>query len=234
VAGKALPPAVQQHLVTHTDGVPLSIEEVTKRVLELGQLQVYADHDALTGPLPALAIPATLHDALMARLDRLASFKAVAQLGAVMGRTFAYDVLQAVAPWDEMTLQYGLRQLVETELVYQRGMPPQATYRFKHALIQETAYQSLLTSTQRQYHQQIAQVVETRFPETVAAQPELLAQHYTAAGCPTQAIPYWQRAGRQALQRSAHLEAIQHLTQGLALVATLPETAARVQQELDL
>jgi len=234
VAGKALPPAVQEHLVTHTDGVPLFIEEVTKLVLESGQLQVYVDYDALTGPLPALAIPATLHDALMARLDRLASFKAVAQLGAVMGRTFAYEVLQAVAPWDEMTLQYGLRQLVEAELVYQRGVPPQATYRFKHALIQETAYQSLLTNTRRQYHQQIAQVVETRFAETVAAQPELLAQHYTAAGCPAQAIPYWQRAGRQALQRSAHLEAIQHLTQGLALVATLPETVARVQQELDL
>src|SRR5262249_16088716 len=126
------------------------------------------------------------HDTLMARLDRLASSKAVAQLGAVMGRTFAYDVLHAVAPWDEMALQHGLRQLVEAELVYQRGVPPQATYQFKHALIQETAYQSLLTSTRQQYHQQIARVVETRFPETVAAQPELLAHHYTEAGCPSQ------------------------------------------------
>src|SRR6266536_4948173 len=114
------------------------------------------------------------------------------------------------------------------------GRTPQATYRFKHALIQETAYQSLLTSTRRQYHQQIAQVVETRFPETVAAQPELLEHHYTEAGCRTQALPYWQRAGQQAMERSAHLEAIQHLTQGLALLATLPETPARAQQELDL
>jgi len=234
VAGKALPPVVQQHLVAHTDGVPLFIEEVTKLVLESGQLQTHADHYALTGTLPALAIPATLHDALMARLDRLASSKAVAQLGAVLGRTFAYAVLQAVAPWDEMALQHGLRQLVEAELVYQRGVPPQATYRFKHALIQETAYQSLLTHTRQQYHQQIAQVLEDRFPETAEIQPELLAHHYTEAGLTEQAVHYWHRAGQRASERSAHVETVSHLRTGLELLQTLPETPERTQREVDM
>ena len=136
----------------------------------------------LTGPLPPLAIPATLQDALMARLDRLATAKAVAQLGAMLGRDFAYDLLRAVAPLDEATLQRALARLVEAELLYQRGLPPQATYLFKHALIQEAAYQSLLKSTRQQYHQQIAQVLAAQFPETVETQPELVAHHYTEAG----------------------------------------------------
>jgi predicted ATPase len=232
MAGQALPPAVQQHLVAHTDGVPLFIEEVTKLVLESDLLQAHADHDALSGSLPALAIPATLHDTLMARLDRLASSKAVAQLGAVIGRSFPYDVLQAVSPWEETALQHGLRQLVEAELVYQRGVPPQATYQFKHALIRETAYQSLLTSTRQQYHQQIAQALETRFPGICAMQPELLAHHYTEADVLAQAMPYWQRAGQRAIERSANVEAISHLTKGLALLTSLPDTAARTQHEL--
>jgi len=123
---------------------------------------------------------------------------------------------------------------VEAEFLYQQGLPPQATYVFKHALIQEAAYQSLLRSTRQQYHQRIAQVVEERFPDLCVTQPELVAQHYTAAGLPTHAIPYWQEAGQQARQRSANQEAVQHLTTGLALLATLPETPARAQQELDL
>ena len=125
---------------------------------------------------------------------------------------------------DEATVQHSLRQLVEAELVYQRGVGSQATYMFKHALIQDAAYQSLLRSTRQQYHQRIAQVLEARFPETAESQPELVAQHYTEAGLSAQAIPYWQRAGQQALQRSANPEAVQHLTKGLALLATLPET----------
>ena len=214
--------------------MPLFLEEVTQLVLESGRLQAHADHYEVTGPLPALAVPTTLHDTLMARLDRLASSKAVAQLGAVIGRTFAYAVLEAVSPWDEPALQHGSRQLVEAELLYQQGVPLQAIYRFKHALIQETAYQSLLKSTRQQCHQQIAQVLETRFPETVAVQPELLAQHYTEAGHTEQAIAYWQRAGQQALQHSANAEAIRHFTRAIALLATLPDTPARAQQELDL
>src|SRR5439155_8901509 len=158
------------------------VEEITKTVLESGLLRETQEHYELIGPLPPLAIPTTLHDSLMARLDRLATVKAVAQLGAVLGRTFSYEVLQAVTPLDEAPLQQALARLVDAELLYQRGVPPQATYLFKHALIQETAYQSLLKSTRQQFHQQIAQVLETRSPALVETQPELVAQHYTAAG----------------------------------------------------
>jgi predicted ATPase len=165
------------------------VEELTKMVLESGLLQEQEDRYALTGPLPALAIPTTLHDSLMARLDRLATVKAIAQLGATLGREFAYALLQAVAPWDEETLRQGLHQLVEAEFLYQQGLPPQATYRFKHALIQEAAYQSILRSTRQQYHQRIAQVLEARFPEGCEVHPELLAHHHTEAGMAAQAIP---------------------------------------------
>ena len=151
--GKALPPEVVEQIVAKTDGVPLFVEELTKMVLESGLLFEQEEHYALTEPLPPLAIPATLHDSLMARLDRLATVKSIAQLGATLGRDFAYTLLQAVLPWDEETMQRGLHQLVEAEFLFQRGLPPQATYRFKHALIQDTAYQSLLKSTRQQYHQ---------------------------------------------------------------------------------
>ncbi len=191
--GKALPPEVVAQVVAKTDGVPLFVEELTKMVLESGLLQEREDRYELTGPLPPLAIPTTLHDSLMARLDRLATVKSLAQLGATLGREFSYELLQAVSPWDEGTLQRGLHQLVEAEFLYQRGLPPLATYLFKHALIQDTAYQSLLRSTRQQHHQRIAQVLEARFPETCETQPELLAHHYTEAGVLAQAIPYWQQ-----------------------------------------
>ena len=216
VAGdKTLPPAVLEEVVRKTDGVPLFVEELTKVVLESGLLQEQEDRYGLAGPLPPLAIPATLHDALMARLDRLAAAKLVAQLGAVIGRTFAYDLVQAVAPLDAATLQGALAQLVEAELVAQRGMPPQAVYTFKHALIQDAAYQSLLRSTRQQYHHRIAQVLEERFPETSEEQPELLAHHYTQAGLHEPAVEYWYKAGQRAVERSAHREAISHLHKGL-------------------
>jgi class 3 adenylate cyclase/tetratricopeptide (TPR) repeat protein len=232
--GKALPPEVVEQVVAKTDGVPLFVEELTKMVLESGLLQERAERYALTGPLPPLAIPTTLHDSLMARLDRLAAVKGLAQLGATLGREFSYELLQAVSLWDEDTLQRGLHQLVEAEFLYQQGLPPQATYRFKHALIQDAAYQSLLKSTRQQSHQRIAQVLEARFPELCEAQPELVAQHYTAAGCDEQAIPYWQRAGQHASERSAHVEAISHFTTGIELLTTLPETPERTQQALAL
>src|SRR5262249_44805710 len=171
---------------------------------------------------------------LMARLDRLASVKGLAQLGATLGREFPYELLRAVSPWDEATLQRGLSQLVEAEFLYQQGLPPQATYLFKHALIQDAAYQSLLRSTRQQHHQRIAQMVEARFPETRETQPELLAHHYTEAGLPEHALPYWEQAGRQAARRSAHLEAIVHLTKGLETLQSLPDTPARVHNELSL
>jgi TOMM system kinase/cyclase fusion protein len=232
--GKALPAAVVEQVVAKTDGVPLFVEELVKMLLESGLVREEADHYVLTGPLPPLAIPATLHDSLMARLDRLSSVKEVAQLGATLGRTFAYELLQAVSPLDEATLEQGLRQLVEAELVYQRGALPHATYMFKHALIQEAAYQSLLRSTRQQGHQRIAQVLESRFPASVETQPELVAQHYTAAGCHEQAVVYWQRAGQQASDRSANLEAISHCTTGIELLKSLPETPQHTQQAVTL
>ncbi|MBI3800081.1 MAG: AAA family ATPase [Deltaproteobacteria bacterium] len=232
--GKPLPAEVQQQIVSKTDRVPLFVEELTKMVLESGLVQETDGHYELTGPLPPLAIPATLQDSLMARLDRLATGKEVAQMGATLGREFSYEVLQAISPVDEDNLQQALARLVEAEVLYQRGIPPQARYVFKHALIQDAAYQSLLKSTRQQHHRQIAQVLEERFPETVETQPELEAHHYTEAGLIAQAIPYWQRAGQRAVQRSANSEAISHLTKALEVLKTLPDTPERTQQELDL
>jgi class 3 adenylate cyclase/predicted ATPase len=232
--GKALPPEVLAQVAEKTDGVPLFVEELTKMVLESGLLQEREDSYELIGPLPPLAIPATLHDSLMARLDRLAPVKALAQLGSTLGREFTYALLQAVAPWDEATVRHGLQQLVEAEFLYQHGLPPQAKYRFKHALIQDAAYQSLLRSTRQQYHERIAQVLEARFPDLCATQPELLAHHYTEANLGEQAIGYWQQAGRRASERSSYEEAISHLTKGLDILQTVPETPQRTQQELVL
>jgi len=231
--GKVLPAEVVEQIVAKTDGVPLFVEELTKMVLESGLLQEREERYALLGPLPPLAIPATLHDSLMARLDRLATVKGLAQLGATLGREFSYELLHAVSPWDEGTLQRGLHQLVEAEFLYQRGLLPQATYLFKHALIQEAAYQSLLHSTRQQHHQHIAQVLEARFADLCATQPELLAHHYTEAGLIAQATPYWQQAGTQAIQRSANVEAIAHVQRGLELLTALPDTPQRNQHELD-
>jgi predicted ATPase/class 3 adenylate cyclase len=231
---KVLPVEVVEQVVARTDGVPLFVEELTKMVLESGLLQEREERYELAGPLPPLAIPTTLHDSLMARLDRLATVKSLAQLGATLGREFAYDLLQAVSPWDETTVRRGLQQLVEAEFLYQQGLPPQATYRFKHALIQEAAYQSLLRSTRQQYHQRIAQVLEARFPELRETQPELLAHHYTEAGLREQAIAYWQWAGQRSIARSAYVEAINQLSTGLEYLKVLPKTPERVAHELTL
>jgi TOMM system kinase/cyclase fusion protein len=226
--GKVLPPEMVQQIAAKTDGVPLFVEELTKAVLESG-LQVGAHSRA-----PSFSIPTTLHDSLMARLDRLGPAKEVAQLGATLGREFSYELLQAVSPVDEATLQQALARLVAAEVLYQRGLAPQVHYLFKHALIQDAAYQSLLKSTRQQYHQQIARVLEEHFPETKETQPELLAHHYTEAGLIARAIPYWQQAGQRAIARSANAEAISHLTKGLELLKTLPDTPERAQHELTL
>jgi class 3 adenylate cyclase/predicted ATPase len=230
--GKALPGEVVQQIVAKTDGVPLFVEELTKAVLESEVLRETDGLYALTKPLPAFAIPATLQDSLMARLDRLVTAKGLAQLGATLGRQFTYELLQAVAELDDSTLQRELERLVQAELLYQRGLPPGAVYIFKHALIQEIASQSLLKRARQQYHQQIAQVIEERFPEISETQPELLAQHYTEAGVMAQAIPYWRRAGQRAIQHSAYVEAIGHLTKGLEVLKVLPDGPERSQQEL--
>jgi predicted ATPase len=232
--GKTFPAEVLKQIIAKTDGVPLFVEEITKSLLESGQLKAVDGHYELIGSFSTFAIPATLHDSLMARLDRLVTAKAVAQYAAVIGRQFAYDLLSTVSQLDAATLQRELGRLVEAEIVYQRGMPPQSTYVFKHALIQDAAYQSLLKSTRQQYHQRIAQVLEEQFPETAEAQPELLAHHCMEAGLTEHSVTYWYKAGQRASERSAHLEAISHLAKGLALLQTLPETRERVQREVNV
>ena len=232
--GNALPAEIVADVVGKTDGVPLFIEELTKTLLETGLLEERAGRYELTGPLPPLAIPNTLHDSLMARLDRLATTKSLAQLGAAIGREFSYTLLRAVSPWSEELLADGLQQLVRAEFLHQHGALPQATYRFKHALIQDAAYQSLLKSTRQQHHQRIASTMESEFPEMVETQPELLAQHYTQAGLTERAVPYWHAAADRALSRHANQEAVNHASRGLELLASLGETPARAKQELAL
>jgi class 3 adenylate cyclase/predicted ATPase len=231
---KALPQEVVQHIVGKTDGVPLYVEELSKMLLESGLLREEDEQYVLTGPLSTVVIPDTLQDSLMARLDQFSTGKEVAQLGAVLGREFGYEMLQAISTQDEETLQGGLAQLVKAELLYQRGRPPQARYIFKHALIQDAAYASLLRSTRQRVHRQIAQVLERSFPELVQTQPELVAHHYTEAGQDEAAIHYWQQAAQWARQRSAYVEAISHSRQGLLLLGNLPETPERNKRELDI
>jgi TOMM system kinase/cyclase fusion protein len=232
--GKTFPAAVLQQILAKTDGVPLFVEEMTKAILESGHLKDVNGHYELTGSLSTFAIPATLQDSLMARLDRLVTAKGIAQYAAVIGRQFPYDLLQAVSQLDESTLQRELGRLVEAEIIYQRGLPPQSTYTFKHALIQDAAYESLLKSTRQYYHQRIAQILEAQFPETTTTQPELLAHHYTEASLLDQAVHYWHHAGQRTIERSAHVEAISHLTTGLELLQILPETRERVQREVNM
>ena len=235
VAGdRALPTEMLQQIVAKTDGVPLFVEELTKVVLE-AEADGGARHSTSSGAVPqSLAIPATLQASLMARLDRLGPAKEIAQLGATLGREFSHELLRVISPLDEEALQRELSQLVDAELIYQRGVQPHRQYIFKHALIQDAAYQSLLKSRRQQLHQQIAQVLEERFVEIKETQPELLAHHYTEAGLTEQAILYWQSAGQRATQRSAHIEAISHLAKALEMLKTLADTPERVQQELML
>jgi class 3 adenylate cyclase/predicted ATPase len=232
--GQTFPQEVLQQIIAKTDGVPLFVEEMTKAILESGSLKAVDGHYELTGVFSTLAIPATLQDSLMARLDRLVTAKAVAQYAAVIGRQFAYDLLSTVSQLDAATLQRELGRLVEAEIVYQRGLPPQATYVFKHALIQDAAYESLLKSTRQHYHQRIAQVLEAQFPESAETQPELVAHHCMEAGLTNQSVTYWYKAAQRAVERSAHLEAINHLTKGLELLKTLPDTPQRLQREVDM
>jgi class 3 adenylate cyclase/predicted ATPase len=232
--GRVLPAEVLEQIVSRTDGVPLFIEELTKAVVESGLLQDAGGRLELTGPLPPRAIPTTLHDSLMARLDRFAPVKEVAQIGAVFGREFSYQLLAAVIDIPAAQLDQALGQLVASELVFQRGTPPEAMYSFKHALVQDTAYQSLLRSRRHQLHAKIARMMEERFPEIAEARPELLAHHFTEAGLASQAIVYRQRAGERDLDRSAYAEAISQLKQGLELLEALPDRPDRVRQELGL
>jgi class 3 adenylate cyclase/predicted ATPase len=219
-AGRALPANVVDHIIDHADGVPLFIEELTKSVLESGV--------ALVG------IPTTLHDSLMARLDRLASVRLVAQIGAAIGREFSYWLLRAVSDLPEHELRAALARLVASELVFQRGTLPEAVYTFKHALVQDAAHGSLLRSTRQQLHGQIAEALEAQSPDLMDSQPELFAQHYAEAGLVEQSVTYWGKAGRNSTARSALAEAASQFRKGLVQLALLPEEPERQLKELEL
>ena len=232
--GKSLPDEVHEEIIAKTDGVPLFVEELTKTILESGLLKEEPERYALSGPLSTVAIPATLHDSLMARLDRLGDVKEVAQYASAIGREFPRDLLAAVSPLKDDELQDALDQLVDAELVFRRGTPPEANYLFKHALVQDAAYESLLKSKRQQLHDRIAKVLETQFPERAESEPELLAYHFTEAGLSEPAIAYWKKAGLRAIERSTNLEAVAHLTKGLELLGQLPNSVERAQEELSL
>lgn len=232
--GKGLPPEVLDQILMKTDGIPLFVEELTKTVMESGLLRDAGDHFELSGPLPPLAIPATLHDSLLARLDRLAPVKEVAQIGAVVGRAFSYDLLAKVSLQPEAQLRASLEELVRSELVFRRGTPPEATYSFKQALVQDAAYESLLKSRRHQLHARIAAVLEECFPETIANEPEVLAHHLSQAGLHANAVKYWRQAGEIAVRRYANVEAIAHFSKALEALQTQPDGQARSEQELAL
>jgi class 3 adenylate cyclase len=221
IAGdKALPDEVVAQIADRTDGVPLFVEELTKSVLESG--------------VPLVGIPTTLHDSLMARLDRLSSVRRVAQIGAAIGREFSYGLLRAVSRLPEDELQTALARLVASELVFQRGTPPDAVYTFKHALVQDAAHSSLLRSARQQLHAQIAEALQVHFPELMETQPELFAQHYAEAGLVEKSAVYWGKAGHNSVAHSALVEASAQFHKGLDHLALLPDTRERRRQELEL
>jgi class 3 adenylate cyclase/predicted ATPase len=232
--GKPMPRDVIDYLVAKTDGIPIFVEELTKMVLESGILLERDQDRGFTEPIPSLAIPTTLQDSLMARLDRLSHVKGVAQLGAAVGREFPYELLHALSPLREASLQEALSQLVEAEILHQSGMPPRATYVFKHALLQEAAYGTMLKSKRREVHGKIVLALQEKSPEVVADEPEILAHHCEAAGLIREAVDYWYRAGQKALTSSPHVEAVSHLTKGLRSLKGLPASPQRSQLELSL
>lgn len=205
---KHLPSAILDQITAHADGVPLFVEELTKAVLESGLLRDAGDQYVLTGPVPPLAIPTTLHASLMARLDRLAPIREVSQIGAAIGREFSYELLAALVPLPESTLQEAVERLVRSELVFCRGRPPNATYTFKHALIRDAAYATLLRSRRQELHARIAQVLEDQFPDTVELHPEILAHHWSQAGLVEKAAFY---AGRTWLHADGYQRRKEHL-----------------------
>ena len=232
--GKQLPLKVREEIAAKADGVPLFVEELTKSILESDLVVESDERFERSDPLPDFAIPSTLRDSLTARLDRLGPAKEVAQLASVLGREFSHDVLRIVSPLEPAALDQALGELVGADLLYQRGIPPLATYIFKHALIQDAAYQSLLKKTRREHHAMIAQVLEELFPQDVESAPEMIARHYDEAGLAEHAIVHYQRAGERSVERSANQESIVQLRRALELLATLPEAPERNERELRL
>jgi predicted ATPase/class 3 adenylate cyclase len=234
VGGKTLPKEVMDEILTRTDGVPLFIEELTKTILESALLHERDGHYVLERPLPPLAIPTTLHASLMARLDRLAPVRDVAQIGAVAGRDFHYELVNAVAGLSKEKLEEALGQLVQSELIFRRGEIPHAVYTFKHTLVRDAAYTGLLKSRRAHLHAAIANALEQQFPDIAQSQPETLAHHLAEAGLIEKAIPYWLQAGKNASLRSANLEAIAHLRRGIEATGYLRTGQDRDSSELDL
>ncbi|MBV8090394.1 MAG: adenylate cyclase, partial [Alphaproteobacteria bacterium] len=231
--GRALPDDVVAQIVDRSDGVPLFIEELTKSVLESGLLREEEDHYAREGALQSLAIPTSLHGLLMARLDRLGSVRHVAQIGAAFGRWFRYTSLRTVAGIPEDELQASLARLVASELVFQSGTPPDAIYTFKHALVQDAAYSSLLRSVRQELHGRIAEALETLSPELIDSQPEFFARHYLEAGLVEKSVFYWRKAGHRSVARAATVEAVAQFQKGLQQLALLPDSPERQRQELE-
>jgi class 3 adenylate cyclase/predicted ATPase len=232
--GKALPQEIAEYIIDRTDGVPLFVEELTKAVIESGMLTDAGDRFDARGPVPRLAIPTSLQASLLARLDRLAPVREMAQIGAALGRSFSHELISAVAAMPQHQVDGALAQLVCAELVFQRGTPPDAEYTFKHALVQDAAYSTLLRGRRQQIHARIATTLESQFPEIAAAQPQLMAHHCTEAGFNEKAVGYRLKAGQQAVARSAMTEAVAQLQRGLELLANVPEESRPAQQELDL
>jgi class 3 adenylate cyclase/tetratricopeptide (TPR) repeat protein len=233
IAGKPLPDEVVDQIVDRTDGVPLFVEELTKSVLESSLLREDNNRYVLDRALSAFAIPTSLHDSLMARLDRLAAVRRVAQIGAAIGREFSYELLAAVSRLPEEELRAALVPLVGSELVVQRGTPPDAVYAFKHALVQDAAHSSLLRSSRQQLHAQIAEALEIQAPELMESQPELFAQHYAEAGLVEKSVAYWSKAGRRSVGRSAMAEAAAQFQKALDQLSLLPDNRERQRQELE-
>jgi predicted ATPase len=233
VGNKFIPASVRQDIVERTDGIPLFVEEMTKSVLEAGS-EEEAQRTAATVPSTALAVPASLHASLMARLDRLGPAKEVAQIGAVMGRGFSHALLAAVVHKSEEELGSALGRLTAAGLLFRQGVPPQATYLFKHALVQDAAYGTLLREPRRALHARIANTLESQFAEIAENQPEVLARHFTEAGMSETAIRYWSKAGERALQRSANAEAAAHLTSAIELISVSPKGGGESRLELRL
>ncbi len=232
--GKLLPDEIQQQIIDKTDGIPLFVEELTKTVLESELLAEEKDRYVLTGSLTALAIPESLQDSLMARLDRLAPVKEVAQLASVIGRSFSERLLSSVSNLDSAVLKTALNELVGAELIMQSGMAPNVSFEFKHALVQDAAYESLLKTTRQRFHKSVAESLEKNFPDETETEPEVVAHHYSEASLAEHAVPYWRKAGKMATQRWANAEAIGHLLEGLDVLEQWEESEGRANEELPL
>ena len=232
--GRTLPAEVLDRIVAQTDGVPLFVEELTKSVIESGLLHAAGDQFTLDAPLPTLAIPTSLRDSLLARLDRLAPVKDIVQIGACIGRQFSYQLLARITKLSDAQLQARLEIIADAGLVYSGGTPPDATYTFKHALVQDAAYDSLLKSRRHELHSRIAQVLEEDFASRSRYEPEQLAYHHTQAGNLLAAVPWWREAGKLAAHRLGAREAVVHFQKGLALLEQLPASPERDALELSI